>query len=142
MSEPLSVAEADEVTRLYFEIFNAHDLDRIPEILASDYVNHSRMGPVEGLETFSMLIAEFFTAFPDIHWTLLDERRDGDRIIYHYEVTGTLQGELMGVSGTGQEVRFSGMEMNRIANGKLAETWNYVDLMSLLRQIGALPAAS
>ena len=139
MSESLSPEEADEVTRLYFEIFNAHDRDRFHEIVASDYVNHTRMGTLEGLEEFSSMISDFFEAVPDVHWRLLDERRDGDRIIYLYEVTGTHQGELMGVPGTGRELRFTGMEMNRVANGKLAETWNYVDLISVLGQIGALP---
>ena len=139
MSEALTPEQADEVTRLYFEIFNAHDRARFHEIVASDYVGHTRMGRLEGLEAFSAMISNFIEAVPDVHWSLLDERRDGDRIIYLYEVTGTHQGELMGVPGTGLELRFTGMEMNRVANGKLAETWNYVDLMSVLGQIGALP---
>lgn len=58
-----------------------------------------------------------------------------------YEVSGTHQGELMGVHGTGAEVRFTGMEMNRISGGKIAETWNYVDMLSLMSQVGAMPAA-
>ena len=52
----LTAAEVAEVTRLYFEIFNAHDRARFPEIVAEDYVNHSRMGPIEGLETFSGIL--------------------------------------------------------------------------------------
>ena len=139
MSESLSPEQADEVTRLYFDIFNAHDRDRFHEIVASDYVNHTRMGTLEGFEAFAAMISQFIEAVPDVQWHLLDERRDGDRIIYHYEVTGTHQGELMGVPGTGRHLRFTGMEMNRVANGKLAETWNYVDLMSVLGQIGAIP---
>ena len=139
MSESLTPEQADEVTRLYFEIFNAHDRDRFHEIVADDYVNHTRMGTLEGLEAFSAMISQFIEAVPDVHWSLLDERRDGDRIIYHYQVTGTHRGELMGVPGTGRELLFTGMEMNRVENGKLAETWNYVDLISVLGQIGALP---
>ncbi len=46
----------------------------------------------------------------------------------------------MGIPGTGRELRFTGMEMNRLANGKVAESWNYVDVMAVMGQIGALPA--
>ena len=45
----------------------------------------------------------------------------------------------MGVAATGNQVRFTGMEMDRVADGKFVETWNYVDLLSLMQQIGALP---
>ena len=112
MSESLSPEEADELTRLYFEIFNAHDRGRFQEIIASDYVCHTRMGTLEGFDAFAAMISGFMEAVPDVRWHLLDERRDGDRIIYHYEVTGTHQGELMGMPGTGRALRFTGMEMN------------------------------
>jgi steroid delta-isomerase-like uncharacterized protein len=138
MSEPLTAEQAAEVTRLYFEIFNAHDLDRAPEILTSDYINHSLTGPIEGREAFLALIADMFLGIPDLHWTLIDQRTDGDRIVFHYEVTGTHQGVVMGVPGSGNPLRFTGMEMSRVVDGRLAETWNYVDLMALLGQVGAI----
>ncbi|HSH75933.1 MAG TPA: hypothetical protein VLA09_09650 [Longimicrobiales bacterium] len=49
MSESLSREQTDEVTRLYLEVFHAHDRDRFHEIVASDYVCHPRMGTLEGL---------------------------------------------------------------------------------------------
>ena len=137
VNAPLTPEEAAEVTRLYFGIFNDHDLDRVPEILTRDYVNHSRMGPIVGREAFTALIADIIAGIPDVRWTLIDQRTDGDRIVYHYEVTGTHEGVVMGVRGTGKALRFTGMEMNRVVDGRFAETWNYADLMALATQVGA-----
>ena len=46
----------------------------------------------------------------------------------------------LGVPPTGQSVQFSGMLLARIAEGRIAESWNNIDQLGLLRQVGALPA--
>ena len=140
MSEALTPEVAKRVTERYVAIFEAAQLDRCNEILTDDYVNHTRMGSIIGIENFKSFMEGIYAAFPDIRWEILDTRVDGDRIVYHYEVTATHRGETMGVPATGRKIRFTGMEMNRVVGEKLAETWNYADLLSLMQQIGAIPA--
>jgi len=140
MSESLTPEVAERITKRYVTIFEAAQLDRYDEILTDDYVNHTRVGSIAGIDAFKGFMQGIYAAFPDIRWEVLDTRVDGDRIVYHYAVTATHQGETMGVPGTGKEIRFTGMEMNRVVDGKLAETWNYADLLSLMQQIGAIPA--
>jgi predicted ester cyclase len=46
----------------------------------------------------------------------------------------------MGVPPTNKEVSWRGINMYRIADGRLAETWQLADMLGVLRQIGGLPA--
>ena len=139
MTETLSSREVRRITDLYVEVFSNQELHRAGEVMTADYVNHLRFGTVSGLDAFCEFMSGVYSGMPDIAWTILDTRVDGDRIIYHYEVAGTHQGDIMGSPPTGREIRISGIEMNRIEDGKIAETWNYADALSLLQQVGAIP---
>ncbi len=46
----------------------------------------------------------------------------------------------MGIAPTGNEVEMGGTDIFRIAGGKIAETWTNVDMMGMLREIGAIPS--
>ena len=49
-------------------------------------------------------------------------------------------GEFLGIPPTGKEVRMSGIAIHRVKDGKMVEHWAMVDGMSLLQQLGAIPA--
>lgn len=53
----------------------------------------------------------------------------------------THQGAFQGVPPTGREIELSGITIFRVVNGKLLEGWNYPNLLSVIQQIGAVPAA-
>jgi predicted ester cyclase len=56
---------------------------------------------------------------------------------------GTHQGPFNGIAATGKQVEWSGIAMDRIANGKVIEMWHVQNTTGLMRQIGATsPAAS
>jgi predicted ester cyclase len=58
------------------------------------------------------------------------------------QVEGTHMGPGLGVPPTGQSVLFSGMLIARMSGGRIAESWNNLDQLGLLRQVGALPSAA
>jgi hypothetical protein len=67
-----TVLDANEVQRItddHFSIFNAHDLPRFGDILSTECVLHGRMGEVEGLETFSGMMAGFVQHFQILRGT-------------------------------------------------------------------------
>ncbi len=53
---------------------------------------------------------------------------------------GTHKGEFMGVPASGNRIDVNGISINRIQDGKLAETWGVMDTFTLMSQIGAVPA--
>jgi predicted ester cyclase len=44
----------------------------------------------------------------------------------------------MSIAATGRQVTLSGMSIHRIVGGKITETWNNYDALTLLEQLGFL----
>jgi predicted ester cyclase len=65
---------------------------------------------------------------------------EGDKVVVRYTVEGTQQGELLGVLPTGKHFRISGICIYRLAEGKIAEQWEQMDMLGLMQQLGVIPA--
>lgn len=100
--------------------------------------------PIEA--TGPALLKEVFgrlhRAFPDLHITVEDLIAEGDKVVARDTVTGTHQGEYMGLPPTGKFITYNEIVICRFADGRIAETWGVVDVVSQLRQLGALPRSS
>jgi steroid delta-isomerase-like uncharacterized protein len=76
-------------------------------------------------------------AFPDLHVTVEDQIAEGDKVVTRVIFRGTHQGEFRGIAPTGKRVEYSGIAIDRIANGKVVEMWHLINALGLLDQIGA-----
>lgn len=128
------------VRRFIEEVFNAGDFDAVDEILAPDYVHHDPTTQEfgSGIEGFKRLVGYYREAFPDLQIVFDDQFAAGDRVVDRWTGHGTHQGELMGIRPTGRPVTATGISINRIAHGRIAETWNNYDAAGILRQLGAI----
>jgi predicted ester cyclase len=54
-------------------------------------------------------------------------------------VNSTNKGDFMGIPATGKPMVVKGMEVFRIADGKIAELWVSMDNLGMLKQLGAIP---
>jgi steroid delta-isomerase-like uncharacterized protein len=79
------------------------------------------------------------SAFPDCRMTVEDVVAEGDQVAYRWTFSGTHRGELRGIAATGKRVSISGINVDRIAHGKIAEHWSQADVLGLLQQLGAVP---
>jgi predicted ester cyclase len=82
----------------------------------------------------------FRGAFPDLHLHIEDEIAEGDLLTTRWAGHGTHQGELMGIPATGKEVTVGGINISRIADGKIMERWEEFDMMGMMVQLGVVPA--
>ena len=86
-------------------------------------------------------IAFFEAAFPGYWLEALDTLVDGDKITVRFDAHGVHKGELMGIPPTGKTVKFEGIIIYQLAAGKIVNHWMQTDMVSLLQQLGAMPAA-
>jgi predicted ester cyclase len=63
-----------------------------------------------------------------------------DKVVVRYTAEGTQQGELLGIPPTGKRFRTSGICIYRLAEGKVAEVWEQMDMLGLMQQLGVIPA--
>ncbi|GAC1327179.1 MAG: hypothetical protein NVSMB13_13210 [Mycobacteriales bacterium] len=99
-----------------------------PESFTPDYV---------GIGSFYRALV---TAVPDACITPQDLLVDADRVAIRYTFTGTHQGELLGAPGSGRALSVEGMTLLQFGGGLVVERWNRLDDLTLLTQLGALPA--
>ncbi len=79
-------------------------------------------------------------AFPDTQITVEDQIAEGDLVVTRWTARGTHQGELMGVPPSSNRATVEGITINRIADGKIAESWANYDALGMMQQIGAIPS--
>ena len=121
------------------EGLNQKNLAVYDEICAADVVIHSPTGTTEGLAAYKQLLSANFIAFPDLHFTIEAQLAEGDLSVTRWTSRGTHQGSLGGIPPTGKQATNSGVIMVRWANGKVVESWNFFDNLSLMQQLGVIP---
>lgn len=100
--------------------------------------------PVEatGAQALKQVWAMLLRGLPDLHLTIEDLIAEGDKVVSRNVVTGTHQGEYMGLPPTGKSITYNEIFIVRFANGRIAETWGVVDVLSQMRQLGAIPGGA
>jgi steroid delta-isomerase-like uncharacterized protein len=84
------------------------------------------------------VFARLHHAYPDLHVTVEDLIEEGDKVVGRNSISGTHQGEYMGIPPTGKTVTYNEIMVFRFENGRIAETWGVVDVFSQLKQLGAI----
>lgn len=124
------------------ELVNAGAFDRLGEVFAPGVVDHDPapdQGPgVEGFRNFFTTLA---AAFPDAHIDVDATVADDEQVAIAYRLTGTHQGDFLGVAPTGRRMEARGVQLARFQDGKIIERWGSSDELGILRQLGAELAA-
>lgn len=130
-----------EVIRQVYQAFSDRDFNRIDELFSDDYKDHSpgAPGPL-GKEEFKQFLQMWFNAFPDARFEIEDIIVEGNKAAWRETMTGTHQGELMGIPPTGKQVRIPSMGFGLIGpDGKALKHWGAPDMMGLMQQLGVIP---
>ena len=119
---------------------NSGNLEGYLELYADDLTLHGYPPEVQGKEGANAFYGAFQKALPDIQITVDEAISEGDKVAVRFTVRGTHQDELMGVPATGNKVEVTGQSFFRFVDGRVAERWQQMDTVTLLTQLGAMPA--
>lgn len=112
-----------------------------PEIMAPNFERHDLAQAFPKFVTaagVTDLMSLLRTAIPDLQMEILDIFSADNRVAMRWVMRGTHRGELLGAAPTGKAVEVSGINIYRIAEERIAEVWQLLDLAGLLRQLGIL----
>ena len=128
--------------RWHAELFVQGNLAVAEEILSSDFTMHAPGVPPEwrGPEGAKQFVRLIRGAFSDIELPAEDLIAAGDRVVDRWSLRGVHTGPFGDLPATGKRFAVTGIDIFRIADGKLAEFWQNWDQLGLLQQLGALPA--
>ena len=128
------------VRRFIEEFQNGGNESAAEELLAADFVDHTPFpGVSPDREGVKRLFAALRQAFPDLRAKIHDQLAEKERVATRMTFRGTHRGEFLGIAPTGRSVSFDVIDVVSIADGRIAEHWNVIDLMGLLQQIGPQP---
>ncbi len=129
--------------RRFQDATNTHDpgliSDTIDEIVDPDVLIRTPL-PVQatGPQALREVFARLHRAFPDLHVMVEDLIEEDDKVVGRNTVSGTHQGEYMGLPPTGKTITYNEIFIFRFADGRIAETWGVVDVFSQIKQLGAI----
>ena len=129
----------DLAKRFYERALHAGDLSVLDEIATANYVEHDPLpGQRDGLDGLKDRVRMLRDGLAG-HYTIEDVVAEDDRVVVRWTNQGTHVGELAGMPPTGKTFTIAGIDIYRVEDGKLAEHWHVVDMLSLLQQLGFIP---
>ena len=138
----MSVEENKAVVRRYIEeLWGQGNMALADELVSRDLVDHNPMpGQSPDYDGHHQVVQMFRAAFPDVQMTLEDLIAEGDRVVDRWTMRATHTGNFAGMPATGKQFTIGGIDISRLENGKIVEVWHQEDIISLMQQLGAIPA--
>ena len=120
------------------DFWNKQNIAAFEKYYADGFIAHSGSGD-QNMEQYKGLCQAYFTSFPDLHITTDLLVAEGDKVTKVWTANSTHQGEFLGIAATGKRIVVKGIEVFRIADGKIAEIWASMDNLGMLQQLGVIP---
>lgn len=147
-SEALHAESNKDLCRRFIQkIFNEGELSLLGDFMSPHVVNHeladafgeARQAQRHNIEWMADLIFLYRHAFPDLRFEIEDQIAEGDRVVTCLRMRGTQRNALMTIAPSGRKVDIAGIRVDRIAGGRIVESWAHLDALGMLRQLDALP---
>ena len=127
------------IRRVFDEIWNSSDLSLVDQVYAADYVAHVAGAPrdIEGPEQFKQFVALHGVLTTDLRFTIEDQITEDDRVATRWTSTAIPAAGLLSTAGEGQTITVTGISIHRFADGKIVESWDNWDLLTIHQALGA-----
>jgi steroid delta-isomerase-like uncharacterized protein len=117
-----ATVDRTRLSQIYEEVINARRLDQAIEFFAPDVVEQEPLPGTEGYEglhAHKRFLMVMFEAFPDYQENIEEIIADENKAMVRFSATGTHHGALMGLPPTGRQVSTQGIDIYRVAEGKI-----------------------
>jgi steroid delta-isomerase-like uncharacterized protein len=128
------------VEQTFTRMFNRGELALADELVSPEFVNHDAPPSVPGGPAgLRQIVAMLRTAFPDLHYEVLDLVAEGEKVVARTTMSGTHRGPFFGIAPTGRRVEQEQIHILRFADGKAVEHFAVRDDLTMYQQLGVIP---
>ena len=114
--------------RIWNEIFNEGNTEKVDEFYTSDFVYHGPGGyEIKGREGLKQLVTMLHTSFTDLHFTVDDLIAEGDKVVSVWTMRGNYKGN--------KQVTNPGIIVSRIVDSRITEDWEIYDRLYIAQQV-------
>ena len=129
--------------RFVEEVINQGRFEVADELVQENFVELDPLpGQRQGREGLKDVIGMMRAAFPDLHWVIEETVASGEKVVSRFRWSGTQRGDFLGIPATGRKVTVAGVVVDRLSNGKMADSRILMDTFGLMQQLGVIPAPS
>jgi steroid delta-isomerase-like uncharacterized protein len=123
-------------------VLTAGEIDATGDYFHSDMVEEVPFpGQGPGLDGLKETLIRIRRAFPDSQWKVEEQIAEDNKVLTRFLWSGTHQGEFLGIPATNRAIRVWGMVIDRFEDRKVKSTRILLDTLSMMQQLGVLPAA-
>ena len=127
------------IRRFIEEIENTGDVTNIHEFISEDYVEvHEGERYQIGIKGAIDHVQGVRRVFPDLKLTIENQISEGEWVATLYSVTGTFKNEWFGMKPTGKPITFTGVNLDRVKEGKIIEHGGASNLLDPLMKAGVI----
>ena len=126
-------------SRVVTEILSGGNFELASELYAADFVNHGQTRDI-GLAEDQAAARGWKAAFPDMVMTADKLIGEDDLVTVLWSARGTNTGTGNGLPATGKALTGRGITIWRIVDGRISEEWSAFDQLSIMQQLGLIPA--
>lgn len=112
------------VTNFFIKGYNENDYAAVRKLINENYYDHSPAGARGPSDAINILkIVE--NIFPDMNVEIIDLIEDGNKVAGRFNFIATHNNDYMGVKATNKRIEWEAIEIFRIENGQIIESWGY-----------------
>jgi steroid delta-isomerase-like uncharacterized protein len=137
----MSIEDNKAIVRRFFELGpSSGDMNAADMLLSPNFALHTPLPSAAGIQGINDIVTACRAAFEHLNVDVEDMVAEGDRVAARFNARGVHKGSFMGLPPTGKPIAMTGIEIFRIEDGKMAELWGEANLVSLMVQLGIMPA--
>jgi steroid delta-isomerase-like uncharacterized protein len=137
MTQPaIEVQNKDVVRRYWNGKWNERRSEILDELLTPDVAYHGPSMSMNGREEYKQVYNVFRSALHDTRLEIDDLIAEGDKVVSRVSLQCVHGGEFEGLPPTGREIALDAYTVFRLVDGKIAEEWEIIDELGMMRQIG------
>lgn len=125
--------DKERMKYFYETVVSQNLLDEVPEYIAADCI--LKIGEKKillGTEGMRQHLIEVKKTYPDYSMKIIRQYSDGDYVISEFIMEGTHKGEWLGMKPTNKRLTFTGVDIDRVVDGKMVEHGGAVNTFETL----------
>ena len=122
------------VDDFFHQCYNMKNYGFIQENFAVEYLDHSPAGARSAADAGG-IVRLVHSIFPDIRCETLHLVCEEDIVMHHGRFRATHAGEYCGVPASGRIIEWEAMEIFRIVEGKVVESWGFWPDRQMMEQM-------
>lgn len=131
------------VRRFYEEVVSTGNVERIGEFVSPSCVETDGLIRVDsGVEGMASHVRGVREVYPDLEITIEQQIAEGQWVVSVITARGTHKGEWLGMKPTGRPLVFTGVNVDRVVDGRIVEHGGAANMLMPFLEAGALRPAS